>query len=340
MKNKIYYLILIAFLLFSIFYVGDKLLNVSAISEKNKVILLSNQTLDDLQLTYLKSINEAKESILLIVYGLTDYKLINALKKKAESGIKVEVIADHAASQGVKSKLGKKIDVTLRRAQGLMHQKILVIDQEKVWIGSANFTVPSLKMHGNLIGGFYNPDLAKLVYRKGKMLKAEGKIEQLLPTIFNIDESNVEMWFLPDGKDGVKRVQDLIKSAKKSIKVAMFTFTRQDFAKSLIEARKRGVQTEVVIDSNSMSGASGKVAKLFRDNDFPVRRSLPGDPLLHHKLMIIDDHIIVNGSANWTIAAFTKNDDCFFVLYNLNEKQNRHLNKLWRVITNESELVN
>ena len=119
----------------------------------------------------------------------------------------------------------------------------------------------------------------------------------------------------------------------------MFTFTRQDFAASLIEAKERGINTEVVIDSNSTFGASGKVAKLFRDNDFSFRRSSNGDQLLHHKLMIIDDHTLVCGSANWTLAAFTKNDDCFFVLYNLNEKQIKQLSKLWTVIISESELV-
>jgi cardiolipin synthase len=62
-----------------------------------------------------------------------------------------------------------------------------------------------------------------------------------------------------------------------------------------------------------------------------------GNKLLHYKFAYIDETILVNGSANWTNAAFKVNDDYFIVLYPLTPEQQAKMNKLWSVIVKESE---
>jgi phosphatidylserine/phosphatidylglycerophosphate/cardiolipin synthase-like enzyme len=131
------------------------------------------------------------------------------------------------------------------------------------------------------------------------------------------------------------RLKKLIQGAQKSVRVAMFTWTRQDLAKTVINAAKRGVKTEVVIDHCAGKGAGAKIVKLLKDNNIDVYLST-GTPLLHHKFLYIDNKYLVNGSANWTKAAFTQNDDCFIVIHDLTDKQNEQMETLWNVILNES----
>ena len=100
----------------------------------------STETLDDLQRIHIKAIEEARKSVLLIIYALNDRQIIQALKKKAALGIDVQVICDIEASAKAPKKLGKNVKVTLRKAKNIMHQKILTIDDQKIWIGSANMT--------------------------------------------------------------------------------------------------------------------------------------------------------------------------------------------------------
>ena len=57
--------------------------------------------------------------------------------------------------------------------------------------------------------------------------------------------------------------------------------------------------------------------------------------LLHHKWALIDKETLIVGSANWTTAAFTKNQDCFLVLP-LKEKEQKFMKNLWKVIQLES----
>ena len=109
-------------------------------------------------------------------------------------------------------------------------------------------------------------------------------------------------------------------------------------AGALIDAWKRGVDVQVVIDGTAGKGAGKQIVNLLEREDVPVSLSL-GSQLLHHKFMVIDNEILVNGSANWTLAAFTKNADCFLVIHDLNKTQQEMLAGLWKVIKLESEPV-
>lgn len=298
--------------------------------------LYSTQTRNDLQLTFLHAIRDAKNSILLLMYSLTDPKIIRALRNKSEEGLDIQVICDANASSGVANKLGRKVQTFYRKGRGLMHQKILLIDDCNAWVGSANMTPPSLRMHGNLLIGLRNQDFGKTIAEKAQMMTTVGKIKHIETQCFSIGGQATEMWFLPDNTDAIGRLKQMIQIAEKSLKVAMFTWTRFDLAQEVIDAKQRGVDVQVIIDQHSGCGVSAKVVEYLRKGGIPVRLST-GGKLLHHKFMIIDDKVLVNGSANWTKAAFIQNDDCFMVIHNLNEKQQCHLHRLWNVMITESK---
>jgi len=302
------------------------------------VELYANQVNDDLSQTFSAAIDSAQRSILLVIYSLTDPQIIASLRYKSETGVDVRVICDAKASPNINTKLGPKINTVRRFGPGLMHQKILVIDDSYTWLGSANMTTESLKMHGNLVAALDSPILAKHINAKASTLKEEGRDELFPHKEFSIGQQTIEMWFLPDDKAAVKRLQQLIGTAQKTIRIAMFTWTRKDLAQSVINAAKRGVHTEVVIDQYQGKGTGDKIVKLLKDNGIQVSLSRPG-PLLHHKFLYIDENILVNGSANWTKAAFTQNDDCFIVIHNLDERQKAQMDQLWHIISNECEAV-
>lgn len=322
-------------LLFFIWIMDTILLPPQHPQEGGQVQLYANQTRDDLRGVFLSGINEAQRSILLIIYGFTDQRLLGALKQKSEEGIAITVICDPNASPSLARKLGSNITVFKRFGSGLMHQKILVVDDEKVWIGSANFTGDSLKMHGNLVNAIHSPQLAKVIKAKASCMMSRETASPILHQDFASEDQKYEIWFLPDDKRAVNRILSLIRTAEKTIRVAMFTWTREDFAKAIIEAQLRGVHAEVAIDRSSSQGASSKIALLLQKGKIPVFFNR-GQGLLHHKFLYIDGKTLVNGSANWTKAAFTKNDDCFMILHDLTEPQRALMDKLWEVIKTES----
>jgi cardiolipin synthase A/B len=329
--------ILASLILLGFYWITENLTTVELPASDDPPVLYSNQIRDDLERTLASAIHQAKRSVLLIIYTLTDEAIIQALKGKSEeNGIDVKVICDGRACPFVERKLGSRVQVVKRFGDGLMHQKILVIDAAQVWIGSANMTTESLKMHGNLITAMHTSALAEMLIAKGNSLPEEGRGVALTHREFSMAGQKVEMWFLPDDPQALGKLKSLIAAAKKTLRIAMFTWTRIDLANAVIESAKNGVAVEVVLDHYSGKGASANVARHLKKHGIPVYFS-QGPALLHHKFMVIDENILVNGSANWTKAAFTQNDDCFLVLHDLLDKQKDQLKDLWKVIIKEAK---
>lgn len=298
-------------------------------------VLYANQTNHDLTNSYASAIAGAQKSVFLNVYTLTDPTIIKALRKKSEEGVDVRVITDAKESSYVTSKLGSSVSMIRRFSEGRMHQKILVIDGQESWIGSANMTSESLRMHGNLVSVINSAPMSELLQTKALAMAEKGNRSSFPHEEFTIAGQLIELWFLPDDQQAVRRIKEIIRSAQKSIRIAMFTWTRMDFAHAAIDAANRGIDVEVVIDSNQGKGASARIVDLLKNSKVRVALSR-GGPLLHHKFLFIDNTMLVNGSANWTRDAFYKNDECFLVIHNLTLTQQKQMDSLWNVISKES----
>lgn len=290
----------------------------------------------DMESRFVEAIKEAKESIEISIYSLNDMKVLEALKQKADAGLKVHVVLDAATTPYAIKKLGPNVQATLYQSRGLMHHKIMLLDGAELWLGSANLTNDSLRVHSNLVHKIKCPGLCQFVHEKMMSMHTEGLKKKFLHRAFNVDDQTLEMWFLPDDQYASHRILDLIHSAQKTIQVAMYTFTRLDFAKSLIEKAQAGIQVEVILDNGMAEGVCKSVVDAFKGTDVKLYAS-SGKALLHNKMMVVDGKILEHGSANWTKAAFTQNDDYFIVLYDLKADQQQELVHLWQALLNRSQ---
>lgn len=324
-----------AFFCFSCFIYTYNLTQHALPTESTHAELYANQNKDDLKATVIESIRHAKTSVLLIIFTLKDPDVIQELRRKAESGVSVTVICDAKASREAKEGLGVKVDLLRRFSDGHMHPKILVVDNKQIWIGSANMTTESLKNHANLITGFESEEFANHIWTYANSLKEYGRDNNHSYYDSAMHGQRIEMSFLPGDPKGKDRIKQMLRSAQKTIRVGMFTFTRFDFARELINAKNRGVSVEVAMDRGMSKGAGAKVAALLRKEGIPLRLN-DGKHLFHHKFAYIDSNCLINGSANWTKAAFTQNDDCFIILHDLTERQVAQMESLWQGILQET----
>ena len=284
---------------------------------------------DSLEQALVYDLRNAKENITLFTYSMSSKAVMRELKEKKREGINVEVIVDCQASPLAKY-LEPEIKVVKRVCMGLMHYKVIVIDHRYVWLGSANMTGDSLKLHSNVMERIDSSQLAEYIEDRFRSMGNEGYQRRLSPYM----TPDLEMWVMPDS-DGANRIKDLMRSAKKTIKVAMYTFTRKDFTDTLIRAKERGVDVQVIMDRGMALGASKKTFERLKEYGIEVK-TRSGDGLMHHKFMIIDDDMWVHGSANWTRAAFTQNDDYFIVHTSLDPKQKEEVLKIWKALTEKS----
>lgn len=258
------------------------------------------------------------------MFGLTDRSILRVLNEKSKQEIPVTITYDPSASLSLKKKI-PLAKIFACKGSGLMHKKILILDEDLCFLGSANFTPTSLRMHDNLVLGFSDPKAAHFLQKTSGYLKT------------TIGGQRVEFWHLPDLKGkALQDVRHLLRSAKKSIQIALFTLTHPTLTDEIIAAQRRGIHVTLVLDRTSAFGASYKASQALLKAGVDVLLS-QGSQLMHHKFAWIDEETLLMGSANWTKAAFTKNRDCLLALHHLDESQKSTLTSLWRRIYHTAE---
>lgn len=291
--------------------------------------LYSNQCRMDIRAILLNAIRGATSSIRLVSFGLSDRAILGVLASKIKENIPTTVFYDTGGSPKI-YKVLKGGDIHPIKNVGLMHQKIVVLDQEMVFIGSANMTSASLRMHDNLVVGLVSKPIAQFLENHDPFSSGYLKTR--------VGGQEIELWLLPDPRGhALTELRRQIRNASRTLRIALFTFTHPGLVDDVIDAHNRGVKVSIVVDMHSGTGASAKAVEKLKKAGVPVRLS-QGTQLLHHKFIYIDEQTLVTGSANWTKAAFYKNSDCILTLHQLNPDQKKFMKRLWsRVAASSSE---
>lgn len=114
-------------------------------------------------------------------------------------------------------------------------------------------------------------------------------------------------------------LMEVLPEAKKSIYVMMYLINYKgkpgypvnDLVNLLVDAHKRGVKVTVLLESaseGSLMKANRRAAKFLKKKGIDVR-IYPIFPIMHVKLVLIDDYISIVGSHNWTIASTCSNTE-------------------------------
>lgn len=326
-KKTFYFFAFLLFLGFCL-WVAYGSITASLPSPGKTATVYGNPTQDDLRLTILSAIKKAKKSIYICIYGLSDPAIMRALNERAQKGIAVKILYDSKGSPNLQKKipLAKASPIF---SSAIMHQKVIIIDDEMIFFGSANLTEQSLKMHDNLVLGLCNKELADFLQKNRPFKSTYAKSL--------VGGQSVEIWLLPDPKG--KAIQELkkqIRSAKKTVQIALFTLTHPLLIEEILHAHKRHVEITVILDKNAAHGASKNAVEALKKANIPVYLN-HSIQLMHHKLLYIDEKVLVSGSANWTKSAFTKNSDLLFILSHLNEAQKNKVDALWRAVKLSSQ---
>ncbi|PCI77982.1 hypothetical protein COB21_02145 [Candidatus Aerophobetes bacterium] len=266
---------------------------------ENPIVLYDSQAVS-LRSPLITFIHGAKKRIHLSSFSFNDPLLANILMKKRVQGCDVVVGYDKRYKKKVERLFPQSSFLKPLSAKGLAHEKTALIDHTILFLSSSNLTLASSQVHRNITLGFFSPQLVSLWEEE----VAEAKV--------NLGTSQVHFFRLPQaGTNALSTLISTLDQAKKSISVAMFTFTHQKIGESLIRAKNRGVDVTIFADKTCAKGASFSLLKKIEGCGIKIYRS-KGEALLHHKWALIDHREFLFGSANWTNAAFLKN--CDFII--------------------------
>jgi phosphatidylserine/phosphatidylglycerophosphate/cardiolipin synthase-like enzyme len=127
-----------------------------------------------------------------------------------------------------------------------------------------------------------------------------------------VQPGEVETFFSPNGGCTAAVVRAL-GGAKETIYVQAYSFTSAPIAAALVEAHKRGVKTQVILDKSQQT-------EKYSEADFLQHAGLPvfidsAHSIAHNKVMILDGQTVITGSFNFTKAAEMSNAENLLIIH-------------------------
>jgi cardiolipin synthase len=114
---------------------------------------------------------------------------------------------------------------------------------------------------------------------------------------------------LPD--DSAHTILKAIADAKHSLRVKMFVFTDPDLLAAVIAAKRRGLDTRVMLNPARRNGEDDnqEARRALLDAGVDVRDSNPCFDLTHEKSMVVDESVAFVKSLNWETKNLTETRD-------------------------------
>ncbi len=134
------------------------------------------------------------------------------------------------------------------------------------------------------------------------------------PPITNVPTTAVETYLTPYD-DAEDRLLQFLDQAKSKCYIASYSITNPNIIKKLVELHDRGVDVQILTDKTQAAGKKEQIAlAILAEDNIPVFAGRSVDnALMHCKFCVIDDHLVEDGSWNYTVSANKEDNILNFV---------------------------
>ena len=223
---------------------------------------------------------------------------------------------------------------------GIFHQKFIVRDAGEptaaVLTGSTNFTLTDtghnppgntaktgnnlnhiVILHGQRIAEQYLAEFTRL--RSGTFGAMHERVEPR-PVEFPLAKIRVKPLFAPQHGPEMEIMKQMLKAAA-SIDFAMFTFAQSSGVDDTMFRLVHQVPRLRGVLDRGQGSAAWAATQPLKAAGVELFENRPGTGVrkIHHKLMVIDERLVIAGSFNYTAPANTLNDENIIVLGDLDE---------------------
>jgi len=281
---------------------------------------LASQKTGGVDAPLVAAIDSARLTVDVAIYSLSLNSIRDALIDAHNRGVQVRMVMesenlDRSDPQKIKD---AGIPILGDRREGLMHDKFVVIDNSEVWLGSMNFTDSGGYTDNNNLMRIRSVKMAENYTKEFEEMFVDDKFgpdlvaETPNPRV-TIDGTPIDVYFSPDDSVQASFV-DLVNNAQQSIYFMAFSFTADEIGDAVRNRARDGVVVAGVMETEQVNSNIGTEFDLFKQAALDVLRD-GNDGQMHHKVMIIDESIVILGSYNFTNSAETKNDETLIVVY-------------------------
>ncbi|GAB4420871.1 MAG: phospholipase D-like domain-containing protein [Anaerolineales bacterium] len=267
-----------------------------------------------------QAIDSARLTLDIAIYSISLRSVRDAILRAHDRGVQVRMVMesgnrDRSAPQVLED---AGIPILGDRREGLMHNKFVIIDRSEVWLGSMNFTYSGAYDDNNHLVHIRSSKIAENYTAEFEEMFVDDKFGDEIGSATpnpktTIEGTLVETYFSPD--DGVEaRILDLLKGAQKSIYFMAFSFTSDPFGSVIREKAASGLTVAGVMEAEQIKSNIGTEYDPFAQASLDVYPD-GNEGQMHHKVIVIDEEIVITGSYNFSRSAETRNDENVIIMY-------------------------
>ncbi|MBI6727609.1 phospholipase D family protein [Pseudomonas amygdali] len=131
---------------------------------------------------------------------------------------------------------------------------------------------------------------------------------------FTVQAAEIQVGFSPEGS-AEQLVLNVIQRARQQIRLMAYSFTSPSVVKALVQAKRRGVDVQVVVDAHGNDNRASRAAmNLLANAQIPVRTN-GAYKIQHDKVIITDDQNVETGSFNYSASAAKANSENAVVMW-------------------------
>lgn len=271
-------------------------------------------------------IDTAKTSVDVADYDFDLANVADAMVRAKGRGATVRMVTDtdtltneDEAVQAAFNKLKRaNIPIVDDKRGPIMHNKFTVVDKEWLSTGSWNYTVgDTYRLNNNMIiiqspqlAANYSAEFAKMFEKKQFGPTKDKTLPN--PTV-TIDGTRIQTCFSSEEKCATQIIT-AIKGSKQSINFMAFSFTSDPIMEAMTARQKAGVRLSGVFETTGSQTPYSEFGKLKQAG---ADVYTDGNPwVMHHKVIIIDERIVIFGSFNFSDNANTQNDENLLIIDN------------------------
>jgi len=265
-------------------------------------------------------IDAAQVSIDLAVFETNLTPVAEALIRAHQRGVVVRWITDDENGRDADGEEGRGQFALLEAAgievrddlrSAFMHNKFILIDGQTLWTGSMNLTTNDVFRNNNNVVVLQSP-AAVAVYAREFEEMWNGQFGPRSPsnvngqTVMTAAGLPITIRFAPEDEPFDSLIQ-LVSLANESIRFMAFSFTEDELGEMMRRRAAEGVVVQGIFETRGSETQYSEMPAMFCAG-LEVRQD--GNPgTFHHKVVIIDDFVVITGSMNFSDNAADSNDE-------------------------------
>ena len=272
------------------------------------------------------SIRLAQTELFFCIYKISSPKIIEAILERANAGVRVllqyQFISNHESLLSHPNVILQQFE---SRRAALLHRKNVVIDNCLAILGSANFADGAFTRDTTLLAIVKSPSLCQRIQERSSGPCTAG-LQQLDYYILTRHKSSRTL----------QNIVAAIRSADKTIRIAMFILSNRTILAALHEAAQRGVQVSVIVNPRDKHTPFEILHNLGSSVDLYEGVC---EGFLHCKACCIDLKTLILSSANWTRRGVQFNIEDLLIIHKPTRRQLAVFFNLWGELLSSSRLV-